>query len=118
MTSETSTAITAAAGIGTLYKTHEVATMLRVGQRTVQERIRTGALPAQRYGKLLRVRHEDLVAFGQGIQARTPPAPPRAGASVVGHVSCAKGPWVRGRGHVRAEPKRREERLTGEGGPA
>ena len=76
---ETSAAVTAAAPItvGTLYKTSEVATMLRVNQRTVQEWIRTGLLPAVRYGgKLLRVRQADLAAFGEVLGPRTPPVEP------------------------------------------
>ena len=74
MTSEASTVVTAdPTTIGPLYTTHEVATMLRVNQRTVQEWIRTGALPAVRYGKLLRIRHEDLVAFGEVVTRHTPP---------------------------------------------
>jgi excisionase family DNA binding protein len=61
--------------VGTLYKTSEVATMLRVNQRTVQEWIRTGLLPAVRYGgKLLRVRQADLAAFGEVLGPRPPPA--------------------------------------------
>jgi excisionase family DNA binding protein len=60
--------------VGTLYKTSEVATMLRCGQRTVQEWIRTGLLPAVRYGRLLRVRQADLAAFGEVLGPRTPPA--------------------------------------------
>jgi excisionase family DNA binding protein len=60
--------------VGTLCKTSEVATMLRVGQRTVQEWIRTGALPAVRYGRLLRVRQADLAAFGKLLGPRPAPA--------------------------------------------
>ena len=75
---DTSTAVSADPTIvGTLYKTSEVATMLRVNQRTVQEWIRTGMLPAVRYGKLLRIRHADLVTFGEVL----PPRPPPAGAA-------------------------------------
>ena len=75
---ETSAAVTAAAPItvGTLYKTSEVATMLRVNQRTVQEWIRTSLLPAVRYGKLLRVRQADLATFGEVLGPRTPSADP------------------------------------------
>jgi excisionase family DNA binding protein len=51
--------------VGTLYKTSEVAKLLRVNQRTVQEWIRTGALRALRYGRVLRIRQEDLAAFGE-----------------------------------------------------
>ena len=76
---ETSAAVVTAhpPTVGTLYKTSEVATMLRVNQRTVQEWIRTGLLPAVRYGgKLLRVRQADLAAFGEALGPRTPPVEP------------------------------------------
>ena len=74
MTSEASTVVTADPTIvGPLYTTHEVATMLRVNQRTVQEWIRTGALTAVRYGRLLRIREADLVTFGQVLPVRTAP---------------------------------------------
>jgi len=55
------------AGIGTLYTTQEVAKVLRVSQRTVQDWIRSGELPARRYGRLLRVRQADLAAFGEVV---------------------------------------------------
>ena len=75
MTLDTSATLSAdPTTVGTLYKTSEVATMLRVNQRTVQEWIRTGMLPAVRYGKLLRIRHADLVTFGEVLPGRTPPA--------------------------------------------
>ena len=48
--------------VGTLYTTGEVAKMLRVNQRTVQEWIRSGLLTAVRYGRLLRVRQADLAS--------------------------------------------------------
>jgi excisionase family DNA binding protein len=51
--------------VGPLFTTAEVATMLRVNQRTVQEWIHTGALRAFRYGKLLRIRQADLLTFGE-----------------------------------------------------
>jgi excisionase family DNA binding protein len=73
---DTSAAVTAAnpTTVGTLYKTSEVATMLRVNQRTVQEWIRTGALPALRYGRVLRIRQADLTIFGEVLPRRPPPA--------------------------------------------
>jgi len=75
MTSEASTVVTAdLAPIGTLYTTSEVAKLLRVNQRTVQEWIRTGALAAVRYGRLLRIRQADLAAFGEVLPHRTTPA--------------------------------------------
>ena len=76
MTLDTSATATAdPTTIGTLYTTAEVAKLLRCNQRTVQEWIRTGLLPAVRYGgKLLRVRQADLAAFGEVLGHRTPPA--------------------------------------------
>ena len=75
MTLDTSATLSAdPTTVGTLYKTSEVATMLRVNQRTVQEWIRTGALPAVRYGRLLRVRQADLAAFGKLLGPRPAPA--------------------------------------------
>jgi excisionase family DNA binding protein len=56
--------------VGPLYKTSEVAAMLRVNQRTVQEWIRTGALPALRYGRVLRIRQADLETFGEVLPRR------------------------------------------------
>lgn len=58
--------------IGPLYTTGQVATMLHVSQRTVQEWIRAGALTAVRYGRLLRIRQADLVAFGEVLPGRQP----------------------------------------------
>jgi excisionase family DNA binding protein len=58
--------------LGQYYTTEEVAQVLRVSQRTVQEWIRTGALTAVRYGRLLRVRQADLLAFGQGADQGRP----------------------------------------------
>jgi excisionase family DNA binding protein len=61
--------------VGSLYTTQEVAHLLRVSQRTVQDWIRSGSLPAVRYGgRLLRIRQADLVAFGEVLNQRTPPA--------------------------------------------
>jgi excisionase family DNA binding protein len=77
----------APASVGTLYTTDDVAKLLRVSQRTVQVWIRDGALPAVRYGRLLRVRQADLQAFGEVLNRRTPelhadasPSPTPAGA--------------------------------------
>jgi len=65
---------------GPLYTTQEVARMLKVSQRTVQDWIREGALPAVRYGRLLRVRQADLEAFGEVLTGHpstdTSPRPP------------------------------------------
>jgi len=58
--------------IGALYTTAEIAKLLRVHQRTVQEWIRAGMLPAVRYGRLLRIRHADLAAFGEVLNQRPP----------------------------------------------
>ena len=75
MTLETSTVVTADhPAIGTLYTTAEVARLLRVNQRTVQEWIRTGALTAVRYGRLLRIRQADLATFGEVLPRHSPPA--------------------------------------------
>jgi excisionase family DNA binding protein len=55
--------------ISALYTTEEVARLLRVSQRTVQVWIRSGSLPAVRYGRLLRVRQADLAVFGEVVGA-------------------------------------------------
>jgi excisionase family DNA binding protein len=57
--------------MGQLYTTDEVAKLLRVSQRTVQDWIRSGALTAVRYGRLLRIRQVDLVAFGEVLTKPT-----------------------------------------------
>jgi excisionase family DNA binding protein len=74
--------------VGTLFTTGEVAKMLRVHPRTVQEWIRSGTLTAVRYGKLLRIRQVDLATFGEVLNPRTPdgaadasPSPAPAGAA-------------------------------------
>ena len=74
--------------VGTLYTTGEVAKLLRVHPRTIQEWIRNGTLTAVRYGKLLRIRQADLQSFGEVVNQRTPklsadasPAPEPAGAA-------------------------------------
>jgi excisionase family DNA binding protein len=51
--------------VGALYTPAEVARLLKVTPRTVQAWIRAGRLPARRYGRLYRVRAEDLAAFGR-----------------------------------------------------
>ena len=56
--------------VGQVYTTEEVSRLLRVSQRTVQDWIRSGLLPAVRYGRLLRVRHADLVQFGEAVPTR------------------------------------------------
>lgn len=60
--------------VAVVYTTEEVAKMLKVSQRTVQDWIRGGTLPAVRYGRLLRIRQADLVAFGEVLNQRTPEA--------------------------------------------
>jgi excisionase family DNA binding protein len=62
--------------VGTIYTTAEVARKLRVHQRTVQEWIRTGMLPAVRYGRLLRIRQADLAQFGEVVTPQVPPSVP------------------------------------------
>jgi len=59
--------------VGALYTTAEVATLVRVHQRTVQEWIRSGMLTAVRYGRLLRIRQADLASFGEVLTKGTPP---------------------------------------------
>jgi excisionase family DNA binding protein len=58
--------------MGQLYTTEEVAQFLRVSQRAVQVWIRDGSLAAVRYGRLLRIRQADLMAFGEVLNQRTP----------------------------------------------
>ena len=60
--------------VGTLYTTGEVAKLLRVHPRTIQEWIKNGTLTAVRYGKLLRIRQADLASFGEVVNQRTPEA--------------------------------------------
>ena len=62
--------------LGQLYTTDEVAKLLRVSQRTVQEWIRSGSLTAVRYGRLLRIRQADLATFGEVLNQRTADANP------------------------------------------
>ena len=62
--------------LGTLYTTGEVAGLLKVSQRTVQDWIRSGTLTAVRYGRLLRIRQADLATFGEVLNQHTPPADP------------------------------------------
>ena len=57
--------------MGPLYTVEEVARFLRVTPRAVQVWIRAGALPAMRYGRLLRIRHGDLLAFGEVLTKPT-----------------------------------------------
>jgi excisionase family DNA binding protein len=57
--------------IGQVYTTYEVATLLKVSYRTVQEWIRTEKLPAVRYGRQYRVRADDLAQFGQETGKKT-----------------------------------------------
>ena len=73
--------------VGPLYTTDEVAELLKVSQRTVQDWIRSGTLTAVRYGRLLRIRQADLQAFGEVLnqaprteRRREPPSRP-AGAA-------------------------------------
>ena len=75
--------------VGQLYTTDEVAKLLRVSQRTVQDWIRSGTLTAVRYGRLLRIRQADPATFGEVLNQRTPsalaadasPTPAPAGAA-------------------------------------
>ena len=67
--------------VGTLFTTAEVAKLLRVHPRTVQEWIRNGTLTAVRYGKLLRIRQADLATFGEVLNQRSP-APSTDGSPI------------------------------------
>jgi excisionase family DNA binding protein len=60
--------------VGALYTTAEVAKLVRVHQRTVQDWIRSGMLTAVRYGRLLRVRQADLATFGEVLTRHPTPA--------------------------------------------
>ena len=62
--------------MGQLYTVEEVAGFLRVTQRAVQVWIKGGMLPALRYGRLLRIRQADLIAFGESLNQRTAPVDP------------------------------------------
>ena len=63
--------LTVPSAIGPLYTTMEIAKMLRVSQRTVQDWIRNGELTAVRYGRQIRVRQTDLLAFGEVLTGPT-----------------------------------------------
>jgi excisionase family DNA binding protein len=68
MDQHTSASAIADPPVGQLYTTDEVAKLLRVSQRTVQDWIRSGTLTAVRYGRLLRIRQADLVNFGEVLE--------------------------------------------------
>jgi excisionase family DNA binding protein len=51
--------------MGPFYTTAEVARLLRIHQRTIQQWIHIGLLPARRYGRVWRIRQADLVTFGE-----------------------------------------------------
>jgi excisionase family DNA binding protein len=59
------TLLAEATPVGVLYTTDEVAQLLKVAPRTVQDWIRKGQLPAVKYGRIYRVRAEDLQRFGR-----------------------------------------------------
>ena len=65
--------------VGQLFTTAEVSQLVKVSQRTVQIWIRSGELPAVKYGRILRIRETDLAAFGESINQR--PAADSADAS-------------------------------------
>ncbi len=46
--------------VGTVFTTEEVALMLKVSQRTVQDWIRSGILTAVRYGRLMRFKRTNV----------------------------------------------------------
>ena len=74
MDQHTSASATADPPVGQLYTTDEVAKLLKVSQRTVQDWIRSGTLTAVRYGRLLRIRQADLASFGEVLEKHPPPA--------------------------------------------
>ena len=77
MQSDPATVVTAdPTQVGTLYTTGEVAKLLRVHPRTIQEWIKNGTLTAVRYGKLIRIRQADLASFGEVVNQRTLPTDP------------------------------------------
>ena len=59
--------------IGPLYTVEEVGQLLKVSPRAVQNWVRVGALGAVRYGRLLRIREADLLAFGTVLNQPSPP---------------------------------------------
>jgi excisionase family DNA binding protein len=74
--------------VSPFYTTQEVARLLKVDQTTVQGWIRDGLLRGVRFGRLWRVRHADLAAFGEEGPRHTPradadarPSPQPAGAA-------------------------------------
>jgi excisionase family DNA binding protein len=60
--------------VGQLFTTFEVSQLFKVSQRTVQIWIRSGALRAVRYGRILRVREADLAAFGEVLNQHPAPS--------------------------------------------
>ena len=88
MQSDEATVLTAdPTQVGTLFTTGEVAKLLRVHPRTIQEWIKNGTLTAVRYGKLIRIRQADLATFGEVLNPHTTssedasPAPVPVGAA-------------------------------------
>jgi excisionase family DNA binding protein len=59
---------------GRLYTTSQVAKLIGVSQKTVQLWIRVGTLTAVRYGRVLRIRQEDLASFGEVVNHSPAPA--------------------------------------------
>jgi excisionase family DNA binding protein len=58
--------------VGQVYTTAEVGKMLKVSERAVQAWVKSGVLTAVRYGRLLRIREADLVAFGEVLNQHPP----------------------------------------------
>jgi len=68
MPAKKTTMLPEATEIGRVYTTQEVAQLLKVTVRTVQDWIKTGKLPATRYGRVLRIRADDLAKFGKAAR--------------------------------------------------
>ena len=68
----TDTALAELSAIGPFYTTSEVARMLHMSQRVVQEWVRTGQLRAAHYGTAWRISHVDLEAFVAQASAPSP----------------------------------------------
>ena len=73
--------------VGQLFTTFEVSRLFKVSQRTVQIWIRSGELPAVRYGRSLRIREADLATFGEMLNQRPPADSVEASRRSLCHVT-------------------------------